>query len=589
MTTRIRELTDQYDTITDYGLAGTTVVNAELNKSALRDVFVFYTVISVMLVLFGWIMLRSIKDIVVMMSVVIIALISAMGALAWGGVAYNMVTVMIPTILVALAVAGVIHVIGDFHEYRQTMDADSAAIETFKNLWQPSFWTTATTIIGFSSFAFSSVLPIYQVGVYTSLGLFVGWLTAIYVAPVLLSLFWKKSAFSRVSAERSNGKSWSARIAGVHQAMPKTYMLVLGGLLLCLMGLPRLEVDTDYSKFFSSSHPLTQSYAQFEENGFAQNPLVLTFDYPDGIRYGSEGYFKDMLTFESALQAEPEVIKLMSLTGLLRQMAEGLDGENADIAQYDFSRISQLLSLADLAGNDDVDDFLVEDGNQFQLILMTGYMSSKDLEAFKTRIMRLRHRFLSPDVKLDVVGTTVLWANMDAQVTHTQISSLLYVTIFLALMLPFMFRSFTFGLLGLVINSLPLAITLGLMGLLGMKVNMATALVGGISLGIVVDDTIHLITRIRAYLEAGIVPGEAVDKALQTIGVSLVKTTVLLVACFMTMATSSFMPSSNFGVLISISIAIALYFDLIVLPIILKWAARKMPERFYGLSKQTAA
>ena len=150
--------------------------------------------------------------------------------------------------------------------------------------------------------------------------------------------------------------------------------------------------------------------------------------------------------------------------------------------------------------------------------------------------------------------------------SQTQFFSLMLITGFLAVFLPLIFGSIRLGVIGLLINIIPLAVTLGCMSLLDIKINIATALIGGISLGVVVDDTIHLIFRIKLNIQNGYSTDNAVDDALQSIGKSIVRTTLILVVSFSCMATSNFLPTAHFGIFISLSIFLALILDSIYLP-----------------------
>ena len=168
-----------------------------------------------------------------------------------------------------------------------------------------------------------------------------------------------------------------------------------------------------------------------------------------------------------------------------------------------------------------------------------------------------------------ITGTTVLWANMDKQVSHTQLVSLIGIASFLVVFLMVLFRSFKLGLIGILVNALPLAITLGVMGWLDIKINMATAIIGGISLGIVVDDSIHFLSGIRSRLNQGILLEDAISQTMKTAGSSILMTSVILIGGFSCMATSEFLPSAHFGIFISLAIAIAFALDVIIVPALL--------------------
>ena len=237
---------------------------------------------------------------------------------------------------------------------------------------------------------------------------------------------------------------------------------------------------------------------------------------------------------------------------------------------YNETQLGQLFLLGEMSGNDDINDFILYDKSRQQLQVLTPYMSSKELDAFKNKLREIKKAYVSDEVKMTFTGTTVLWANMDKQISRTQLYSLIGVSAFLIFFFPLIFGSIKLGIVGLFANLLPLSITYGFMGLFGIEINMATALIGGISLGIVTDDTIHFINRFRYGLKSGLPTGEAVDQSIRITGRSIMMTSIILVGAFLSMATSDFLPTFNFGILVSICITIALFIDLFILPLFLK-------------------
>src|SRR5262249_14270312 len=155
----------------------------------------------------------------------------------------------------------------------------------------------------------------------------------------------------------------------------------------------------------------------------------------------------------------------------------------------------QLQLMAELGGNDDLPNFITEDRRTMQAVAMTPYLSSKELESLKDRIRAAARAVLPDDVDVNVTGTTVQWANMDKEISWTQMSSLYIIAAVFLVLLPVIFKSWTLGVVGVVINSLPMLITFGVMGLLNIKINLATALIGGVAIGATVDSTIFFINR----------------------------------------------------------------------------------------------
>jgi len=565
----INNIFDQYPHIQAYSLAGTTVVNAELNRAAERDVYIYYTLISLLLLVFGWLNFHNIKDLLVMFAVVLGSVLPSMGLIAYRDIPFNMITVMLPTILVSLAVAGVVHVINEFHSQHQQVSRELAVQKTIQQLWKPCMFTALTTIFGFASLTVSTVEPVFQLGLYAGVGIFLAWVTSLTVSPVLLYILWSRQKSFTHKQNAFTHKLMNAD--GLYLHKPIKLVLFIS-LLIPVFGLTKLETDTNYTRFFDDSIRITGAYKDIEEAGFAQNPVSVVIEYPKGNGFSNTGYFQSVVEFEKQLTVLPQVIKIISANDLLRQIDSAFNaGYTSDsiFDHYNAAQIDQLLFLGELSANDDLDDLLLKNKSKLQILVLTPYMSSKELETFRAQVSKLKDQYLPRELNVYVTGTTVLWANMDKQVSNTQLYSLGGISVFLLVLFIGLYRSYRLVIVALLVNALPLAITLGVMGLVGVKINIATALIGGITLGVVVDDTIHLFSRIKYFLNRGQGIALAVENAIRHVGKSIINTTVIVAGGFACLATSSFLPSAQFGVFVTLAITIALVLDLYIAPILI--------------------
>lgn len=556
--------------VDNYALSGTTVVNAELNKAAIRDTFVFYSLVTVLLTFICLLVLKSLKDLVIVLSVVLSSVLPAMGILAYLNIPYNMATIMLPTILVGLSIAAALHFITDFHvENTKLGNADEAVRLTLNKLFKPVFGTTLTTLIGFTSFSLSNVEPVYQLGMCAALGLFVSWLAMISLIPLLLRWMWRNSV------KKSKGVL-AINNTGFIFTHPK---LILSGavlLLLSIIGLKDVRVDTNYALFFSESTKISQDYAMINDVGFSQNPIIISIDFNNAA--GLYQNWSTLLNFEKDLRKLVEVKKILTFSDFILQLDKAFNNQhhsNHQIAHYNGEQLSQLLLLGELSGNDDLTDFIDDSKQHSQIVVLTDYMSSIELLKFKQQIIDLQALHFPENIKINVTGTTSLWANMDENVSHTQLISLVWVALGMIVLLPLIIGSKKLAVIALFINFIPLAVTLSIMAWLGISLNMATALIGAISIGIVVDDTIHFMTRIRANEKTGMGSIEAIQSALQTTGTSILRTSIIVAVTFLCMATSSFLPSAHFGLFLTLSVGIALFLDVFVAPNLLLHLAKK--------------
>lgn len=568
----IRAAVAAYPSISNSSLSGNLVVNAELNRASQRDVLIFYALITALMTAFGWYTLRNVRDLTLLFGASIATVAPTMGMLTLLGIPFNMITVMLPTVLIALIVPDVIHAIHDYHRERSHGATTlAAARESTRLLWAPSFWKSATDVVGFASFIPSTVAPIFQMGVFAALGVTLGWLITITAVPLLLLWLWPEGS----------------KVPAIHQKeiirLPRDYLgflkkrrIVVGiGFLLMLApiaGLLHLKVDTDYSKFFGKDAPISRSYERLKQLGYGQNPIVISLRFSEGTSYTSNGHFAATLAFEKALKTLPQVQKLMTPSELLEQVDFAYNGTETShqiFSAYDENQLGQLLFLAELSGNDDLAEFFAEDRRSVQCIALTENMASKGIKAFSAQIDSLAKLHLPPQTQYAVTGTSVLWANMDDQIATTQLWSLISAGGVLALIFFVFLRSFRLGMVGLFINALPVAGTLGLMGWLGISVNIATALIAGIAMGIVVDNSLHFIIRLQGFLKKGLDWRASIQATLSEIGSSVLVASIILIGSFSCLMTSNFTPTREFGMLLSINVLLSLFLDFAVLPVLI--------------------
>ena len=291
--------------------------------------------------------------------------------------------------------------------------------------------------------------------------------------------------------------------------------------------------------------------------------LTLTLNLPKDTEVSNYDRHLTTRSFEQSLLALPSVLDIQSLDHLVAELSSSFEDE----AEMDSVRL--LLKKAGTVDLDAGDDFLSGDKQFLRLRVMTAAMSTRDIDAFRTSLSGLSAD-LPDDWNLTLTGTNVLWSNMDAHVIRTQLLSIGMTAAVLLILLPLVFRSFLLGILGFAVSFIPVLCTLGFMGWLGLPVNIATCILGGVVMGVAVDDTIYYLSRFREGLHQGLSVDAAARGATATTGRAMIKTSFILTGGFLTMAVSDFMPSVYFGVFFAFSILAALLADLVILPVLLR-------------------
>jgi predicted RND superfamily exporter protein len=431
LVSELRNVAEALPTIASVQVAGTAVINGELNHAARRDMFLFFPAVALFVILIGFAVFRNIPDTFVLLSVSLGTVVVTEGILVGVGYPLNMVTIMLPTVLIALSVADVVHLIHAYHAAREHAgDSSTAASQAVKSILWPCAGTTLTTIAGFLAFSGSSVLPVFQLSVFVSFGIALAWLLTMTGGPALLVVLWhrsKREAPPAILFGRRILAPWS-RFVGRHP-WQIVGAFVLGSVV--LLGLPSLQADTDYVKFFRSKSRVPRDYQSLQSAGFPQNPLNLVFQPPNGIAPTSSQYWGPLESFSRQLPMLPGVHSVLS-----------------PFVMADLARVR--CEYAETLGG-----MLSQESDQVQLTVMMDYPSSQRLFRLLPAIRALADSVLPTDLRMIPTGTSYLWARMDDGVIRTQKESLAIVCVVCFVILVFLFRSVWLGVLGLVLSLLP--------------------------------------------------------------------------------------------------------------------------------------
>jgi predicted RND superfamily exporter protein len=539
---QIHETVESYPCVISHWVAGTSVINVQLNETAKRDMFVFFSLVGVLLFAISLILFRSWRDTLILTSVAFSSAAITLGFIVLCGYSLNIITIMLPTVIIALSVADLVHLIYAFHDHRRSTTTPAALDQTIRELWLPCLGTSVTTIAGFLSLSGSTMLPVFQLAVFSAFGIGLAWVLSLTVAPLLLGLLWSAEGPCRTALLSPESRPLVALARGLPRRIP----LVMGLFAIAslgLWGLPRLETDTNYVTFFRQGNIVPETYERIESAGFPQNPVSVVLITPRGAALAGE-----------ALQAFEET---------LVEFEEGI--RSLEEVEFVFSPFTNAKEL---------DGFVTEDGRKHQLVLLTDFMGSREISELKQKIYRLKQEILPPEIGMIVTGSPVLWTSMDENLANTQRSSIAIVTIVALIVLTVIFQSIGFAALGCLVSFFPVALILGLMGLLNVPISLATVLIAGIAVGLAVDDTIHFVFAYREGRRAGLTAEVATRQTLVRIGSRMIVTSLILVGSFGCMAVSDFMPSANFGVFTALTILAALIVDLTLLPLALRATAR---------------
>jgi predicted RND superfamily exporter protein len=514
---------------------------------------------------------RTLRGVALPVVTITLAVVWTLGAMGWTGSPLNLVSNLIPGLLITLGFAAAMHVVSEYYETLRRHPSHDAAShrERIAHVLDEMGVAIAvnglTTVLGFASLCTSGVVAVRLFGAWAVVGI---------VATTVLAMTFLPAALSVAGTPRrvpgvGNGQGgavdrFAERLArfDVRHRRP-----ILGGavlvLLLAVFFMTRIEVGTTYIGDFAETSPVRQGYEEITRRlgGTSAFTIVVEADEPGGMVAPEN--LRALRELQDWIEAQPEVATTASIADGVALLHHALRGPEATEAiPADASLVKQLL----LFGGDDVTrGFLDRSQRSASVLVRSNVSDSRPVRAFLERL-DARLAELPRRVQARATGDLVLLNRTVDAIAVGELQSLgtAFLTIFLTL--SAMLTSFRVGLLALLPNLLPVAIYYGTLGFFEIPLNLSTSLIGSIALGIAVDDTVHYLARFNLEARRLGDETEATVATLKSVIRPVTWTTLGLVLGFLSFLLAETKSQQQFGVLAAFTMAVAWFLELTLSP-----------------------
>jgi predicted RND superfamily exporter protein len=332
-------------------------------------------------------------------------------------------------------------------------------------------------------------------------------------------------------------------------------------------GLTKLKVDSNTVRYFNESVPFRQTVNFIQKNltGPMTYEIVIDSKSKDGIK--NPNFMKMVEKFEKEYKAKfPDIRHTSSLVDVVKKFGEVINGKKEIpndknlIAQYLLLYSFSLPQGMEINDKMDVDE---------RLLRLTTSVNIVDTSLDLKQIKWAKKWWEKTPYSAEINGQTVMFAHMQHDVTNTLIQSILLAITVVSLMMFFIFKSIKMVPLFIIPNILPIVLVIGVMGWLGINIDIGVAISGAIIIGVAVDDTIHFLVKYKEARLRGYNFKDSLAYIMQYAGSAIIFTTIILSLAFMIFAFSQFNPNVNFGIITAIALVIAVAIDLLMLPAIL--------------------
>jgi uncharacterized protein len=552
-------------------LTGFTMLDAAFGESAVRDIQSFFPAMILIVFLLTGIILRTFWGVLATIVITATSVITAMGAAGHLGIDLTAPMANAPKIIITLAVADCIHIVSTvLREMRAGATKNDAIRESLRINFVAVLVTSITTAIGFLTMNFADAPPFHDLGNIVAIGVMAAFVYSVVLLPILLSIFPMRPKASSVR------KTTLSTALGDFVVKNRTLSFFgTAAIAVALFAaVPLNELDDDFITYFSDDFEVRRATDFAEDNltGFQSIEFSIGAGAVGAVNEPS--YLKKLDEFASWLRTQEGVVHVSSITDTYKRINRNMHGDDPAYYKLPNERelAAQYLLLYELSlpFGLDVYNQVNIDKSATRISVSSAGWTAKDLR----RTEAAARTWLQKNAPEHMYAFGVSMSMMSAFMSQTNIEGMLGgMIIALALVsviLIVVFRSIKLGLISLIPNLAPVFMAFGAWGLLSGQVGVGIAVVGAMAFGIVVDDTVHFLSKyLRARREDGANAQEAVRYAFRTVGPALFTTSVVFTVGFLVTAMSGFRLNSDLGLMTALAISAALILDFFLLPPIL--------------------
>jgi predicted RND superfamily exporter protein len=499
------------------------------------------------------------------------SILGAVGIWGYLGMPMSAATAIAPIVILTVAIANCVHIIATFrHGLVTGLEKDEALAESVRVNLQPVSLASLTTAVGFASLNFSDAPPFAHMGTIVAIGVIISLLLALSFLPAMMSVL-----PVRIPRKLQDSSGVMERIADfVIGRYRLLFMGISATIVIMSFGLTQLQIDDVFVNYLDQTMRFRID-SDFEAEHMGGNGAI---DY--SLRSGAEGgisepdFLQDVSDLANWFQEQPEVVNVVVLTDTMRRLNKSMHGDNEADYVLPQSRelAAQYLLMYELSLPYGLDmNNQVDIGKSATRMTVTmKSLSSQEILALDQRAQEWAREHLAYVEPIEGTGPLMMIGKLGIRNVKSMMLGFAIAIFLISGVLVMAFGSVKYGLISLIPNLAPILMAFGIWGVYSGLLGMGLAGVASIGLGIVIDDTVHFMSKyLRAIRERGYTPPDAIRHAFRTVGHALWTTSLILVIGFLVISRSPFYLNYGIGLLTSWVVALALGCVFLYLPAVL--------------------
>ena len=559
-------------------MAGSTIMIQDISAAMFHDMprFIGLAIASIAVLLF--LLFRRVVAVFTPIVVVMLSVASTFGLMGWSGTALHVPTQILPSFLIAVGVGDSVHLLAIFFEriWRGENRAD-ALTHALGHSGLALVLTSVTTAAGLASFAGAGIAPVAALGLFAPIGVMIALVLSLTLLPALIQIVPLGNPRGHANSEEENALDRILLSFGRFATRNPFVIIGVSALMVlaAVIGASRITLSHDPLGWLADDTSIVQGtkYIDHALEGSVSFEILLETDEVGGIRQPDTLRRMAKLghSFEHTRRDDLVAAQTVSLADVVKEINRALndDREEAYTIPGNADLVSQELLLFENTGTDDLEELV---DTEFRIARIAVRMPWRDavgytdfLDAAEAEAMTTLEAVGTPSM----TGVLALLARAITAVVTSMAQSYLLAFAIITPMMILLLGSLRMGLLAMIPNLMPILLTLGLMGTFGLPLDAFSLLVGGIAIGLAVDDTIHFMHNYRRYRDKGADLETAVETTLLTAGRAMLITTIVLSIGFFGFVLSSMHNLTNLGILVSFAVTTAFFADVLLAPALL--------------------
>lgn len=560
-----------------FNYSGMPYIRAILSSQVEQEIFIFLGLTALLTSLILYFFLRSFKAVILSLLVVLVAVVWSFGLMAILGFKITILTSLIPPLVIVIGIPNCIFLLNKyFTEFKSHKNQAKSLTRVIDKVGNATLMTNATTAAGFATFALTSSIILKEFGIVASLSIMSVFVLSILIIPIVYSFFAPpdEKHYKHLDYSWVNGiLSFFVKIAVSYRGI--VYVFLIFSAIVAGYGISKLNNDTLIVDDIKDENPVKIDLRYYESTLGGIIPFEILIDTKKKGKAVKLSTLKKVQKLYDELERYPEFSKPMSVLDVVKSSKQAF--YNGNESEYDVPLSNEIgfiyayAKRSNTSSNKAMNSFIDDDRRELRVSLKMKDVGTKKIDEVISRLNVTVDKIFDPE-KYDVTFTGV------GVIATKGVNLLIYnllLTLFLAIVLisifmAFMFRNARMVLISILPNLIPLVFTAAIMGYFNINIKPSTILVFSIAFGISVDDTIHFLSKYRQELLVNNMNIKiAVIKALKETGVSMIYTSVVLFFGFGVFVISNFGGTQALGMLVAMTLLIAMLSNLILLPSLL--------------------